>query len=107
MIRLLFKGVALLFGVCMLVSLVGVVMNPPPPVPVKKANPEEDEAGRDIMARAYAVGRSMSQAGAVKPSAAQVDAMSRRMQSKLGDKRPQGWFKQYFEAGFWQGWKGR
>lgn len=108
MFRFLFKGFGWLFGVCMAISLVGVALNPPPAVPkAQKDSPEEDAAGTDIMTRAYAVGRTMSQAGATKPSSAQVDAMSRRMQAKMGDKHPQGWFKQYFEAGFWQGWKGR
>jgi len=108
MFRFFFKGLGWLFVACMVMGLVGAALHPQSAVrPAQKASPEEDAAGTDIMTRAYAVGRTMSQAGATKPSSAQVDAMSRRMQAKMGDKHPQGWFKQYFEAGFWQGWKGR
>ncbi len=115
MIRSMLKGLMLLFGLCMVAGIVQGVRNPAKKVnkepakqrPAAKASAEEDAAGKDIMMRAYAVGKTLSKAGAIKPTRAEIDAMSRRLQSTMGDTHSQMWFKQYFEIGFWEGWKGR
>ena len=107
MIRSMFKGILMLFGLCMVVGLIQGIRNPLPQQPVAKVSPEEQALGRDIMARAYAVGKSLSMAGSVKPTSDKVDAMSRQLQTKMGVAASQRWFKQHFEAGFWQGWKAR
>jgi hypothetical protein len=96
----------------MALGIVEQIRNPPKPRPAapqkKDAPPTEEElAGRDIMAKAYIVGRTMARSGAIKPNAAQMDALSRAAQAQAGDTHTRGWFKQYFEAGFWEGWKAR
>ena len=105
MIRSIFKALLLLFGIGMAMGIVQSIKSPAPKQAVQNISPEEQAIGRDIAARAYAVGKTLSRSGAVKPSGDQVDAMSRRMQTEMGVTSPQGWFRQHFEMGFWQGWK--
>jgi len=107
MVRFILKAVALFFAICLLISVVQGIRNPLPQKPASKATPEEEALGRDISTRAYAVGKTMSKAGAIKPTSDKVDAMSRRMQAEMGVTGPHSWFKQHFETGFWQGWKAR
>lgn len=116
MIRSIFRVLLIWFGICMVVGFVKSARNPQrgqikntnaKQPAAQKAETEQDIAGRNIMARAYAVGKSLSMAGTVKPTNAEVDAMSRRMQTQMGDRHSPMWFKQYFEAGFWEGWKRR
>jgi hypothetical protein len=85
--------------------------NARPNAAAKAANAEKDAKdkadGVEIMKKAYVVGRTMARSGAVKPNAAQVDALSRAAQAQAGDTRSRTWFKQYFEPGFWEGWKAK
>ena len=80
---------------------------------IKHNEPKEDEPDADdlaallIMQKAHVLGRSMARGGAIKPNSEQIDALSRRAQTAAEDTHTRGWFKQYFESGFWDGWKSR
>lgn len=69
------------------------------------ADAEEQLAKREIMSKAYIVGRTMARSGAVKPDASQIDALSRAAQAQAGDTHTLEWFKQHFETGFGDGYK--
>ena len=80
---------------------------------IKHNEPKEDEPVGDdlaallIMQKAHVLGRSMARGGAIKPNSEQIDALSRRAQTAADDTHSRGWFKLYFELGFWDGWKSR
>jgi hypothetical protein len=112
MIRWLFKAFMWLFAASFVMVMIQSIWNPMPKMPEPTpeqaaANMRDAEDGKLIMKKAYVVGREMARAGAIKPNAQQIDALSRMAQTKAGDTRSRGWFKQYFEAGFWEGWKSR
>lgn len=103
----------LLVGGFVALVFLGLAVSEIKPKPQKnaqaKAEREDKERsdGQAIMKKAYVVGRTMARSGAVKPNAAQMDALSRAARAQAGDARSATWFKQYFEAGFWEGWKSR
>jgi len=107
MIRSILKAVLVFLGITMAVGTVQSIRNPAPKWAAPQISPEEETLGKDIATRAYAVGKALSKAGAIKPSSDQLDAMSRRMQTAMGFTGSKGWFKQQFEMGFWEGWKSR
>lgn len=110
MIRGLFKAfVWLVVGSFVWVGIQSIrnpMPKPPPPTPEQAAAAaQQSKDGKEIFQKAYVVGRTMARSGATKPNAEQIDALSRMAQTKAGDTRSRSWFKQYFEAGFWEGWK--
>ena len=112
MIRWLFKAFMWLFAASFVLVMIQSIWNPmpklPPPTPEQQAAAkQQSEDGKMILQKAYVVGRTMARSGAIKPDAAQIDALSRMAQTKAEDNRSRLWFKQYFEAGFWEGWKSR
>lgn len=112
MIRWLFKAFMWLFVGSFVVVMIQSIFNPmpkPPPVTPQQAAAAKQQSkdGEMIFQKAYVVGRTMARSGAIKPNAAQIDALSRMAQTQAGDNRSRLWFKQYFEAGFWEGWKSR
>lgn len=112
MIRGIFKFFVLLFAASLVVTVIQGIRNPmprrnPPAAEQAAAAKQESKDGQEIMQKAYVVGRTMARSGAIKPNAEQIDALSRIAQTKAGDTRSRMWFKQYFEAGFWEGWKAR
>ena len=112
MIRGIFKMFMWLFAAVFVFGMIQGIRNPPPkppaPTPEQAAAAErQSKDGLEIMNKAYVVGRTMARSGAIKPNAEQIDALSRMAQTKAGDTRSRMWFKQYFEAGFWEGWKSR
>jgi hypothetical protein len=110
MIRGIFKFFMWLFVASFVFVAFQSIRNPMPKMPEPTpqqaaANMRDAKDGKSIMEKAYVVGREMARAGAIKPNAQQMDALSRMAQTKAGDTRSRRWFKQYFEAGFWEGWK--
>lgn len=99
-------GFVALFVVAMTVSQ--IEPKPKKDMQAKAAKEDKDRAdGLEISKKAYVVGRTMARSGAVKPNAAQIDALSRAAHAQARDTRTRTWFKQYFETGFWQGWNSR
>lgn len=112
MIRGIFKVFMWLFAAVFVIGMIQGVLRPmpklPPPTPEQQAAADrQSKDGQEIMQKAYVVGRTMARSGAIKPNSEQMDALSRMAQTKAGDTRSRMWFRQYFEAGFWEGWKSR
>lgn len=112
MIRGIFKAFMWLifasFAIVFVQSILNPMPRPTPPTQEQAAAAErQSKDGQEIMQKAYVVGRTMAKSGAIKPNSEQMDALSRIAQTKAGDTRSRMWFKQYFEAGFWEGWKSR
>jgi hypothetical protein len=74
---------------------------------VQKMSAKEQEQAANIFGRAFTIGRTMARAGVIEPTAAEIDAMSRATQTKIGDTHARLWFKQHFQNGFWAGWESR
>lgn len=112
MIRGIFKVFMWLIVGSFAIAIVQGILNPPPkpppPTPEQAAAAQrQSKDGQEIMQKAYVVGRTMARSGSIKPNSEQMDALSRMAQTKAGDTRSRMWFRQYFEAGFWEGWKSR
>lgn len=112
MIRGIFKAFMWLivasFAIVTVQSIFNPMPKPTPPTPEQAAAAErQSKDGQEIMKKAYVVGRTMARSGSIKPNSEQMDALSRMAQTKAGDTRSRMWFRQYFEAGFWEGWKSR
>lgn len=109
MIRFFAKSLALLLVLSFVAAVLQAMMNPSPAVPRETTEQiaAQSREAKEIMSRAFVVGKTMAKSGAVKPTAKQIDAMSRAAHEKMGNTRSQRWFKQYFESGFWEGWKSR
>ena len=112
MIRVIFKIFKWFFVAVFALFVLGVILatiDPPPKQPRQDpaVSKKESEDGLLIMQKAHVLGRSMARGGAIKPSSEQIDALSRRAQTAAGDTHTRTWFKQYFEFGFWDGWKSR
>ena len=105
MFKWLFAAVFALF----VIGVIGAIIDPPPAPPRQDPaiSKKESEDGLLIMQKAHVLGRSMARGGAIKPNSEQIDALSRRAQTAADDTHTRGWFKQYFEFGFWDGWKSR
>lgn len=94
------------FAIGIVQSFLHPMPKPPPPTPEQAAAAaRQSKDGEAIMQKAYVVGHTMARSGAIKPNSEQIDALSRAAQTQAGDTRSRTWFKQYFEAGFWEGWK--
>jgi Na+/H+ antiporter NhaC len=76
-----------------------------PTAETQKMTEKEMQDATAIFGVAFTVGRTMAKSGAIEPTDAEIDAMSRATQTKLRDAHPRLWFKQHFQAGFWSGWE--
>jgi hypothetical protein len=101
------KFLLIAFGLFVGLGMVGTLMSSRDRVLVKqglKPAPEKQEfKPNPVFDHGFRVGFGMAKAGMVKPTSAQVDAMSRQAALQMG--REGGLvFKMPWKDGFWAGW---